>query len=219
MLSEPHAFGPESEGRRCHQTQKSRAVTLPGEAIIFSDQPTTNICPDTSWGLDFESEIAIITDDVPMGCSVSEAPGHIKFVMLCNDISLRLITNPNWRKDSVFIHPNQRAFSPVCVTLDELGDRWDTAKINLPLKTMYNGKTFGNVHAGKDLISILHNLSRTTKTRELQAGTIIGSGTVSNTNYNEVGSSCLAEKRMIETLEMTNRLHVSWSQGIRSASK
>lgn len=166
--------------------------------------PTDNIiCPDTSWGLDFESEIAIITDDVPMGCSVSEAPDHIKLVMLCNDVSLRLIMKPELAKGFGFYQSKPAStFSPVCVTLDELGDRWNTAKINLPLKTMYNGVTFGNVHAGRDLnFDFAQLIAHAAKTRELRAGTIIGSGTVSNTNYNEVGSSCLAEKRMIETLE------------------
>ena len=166
--------------------------------------PTDNIiCPDTSWGLDFESEIAIITDDVPMSCSVSEAPDHIKLVMLCNDISLRLIMKPELAKGFGFYQSKPAStFSPVCVTLDELGDRWDTAKINHPLKTMYNGVTFGNVHAGKDLnFDFAQLIAHAAKTRELRGGTIIGSGTVSNTNYNEVGSSCLAEKRMIETLE------------------
>ena len=94
------------------------------------------------------------------------------------------------------------AFSPVCVTPDELGERWDDTKINLPLKTTYNGETFGNVHAGVDLnFNFAQLIAHAAKTRELRAGTIIGSGTVSNTDYQEVGSSCLAEKRMIETLE------------------
>ena len=184
------------------QTQ-NRAVTLPGGSDYFLGPTDNIICPDTGWGLDFESEIAIITDDVPMGCSVSEAPGHIKLVMLCNDISLRLIMKPELAKGFGFYQSKPAsAFSPVCVTLDELGDRWDTAKINLPLRTMYNGKTFGNVHAGKDLnFDFAQLIAHAAKTRELRAGTIIGSGTVSNTNYSEVGSSCLAEKRMIETLE------------------
>ena len=122
---------------------RNRAVTLPGGSDYFLGPTDDIICPDTSWGLDFESEIAIITDDVPMGCSVSEAPGHIKLVMLCNDISLRLIMKPELAKGFGFYQSKPAsAFSPVCVTLDELGDRWDTAKINLPLRTMYNGKTF-----------------------------------------------------------------------------
>ena len=117
--------------------------------------------------------------------------------------SLRLIMKPELAKGFGFYQSKPAsAFSPVCVTLDELGDRWDAAKINLPLRTMYNGKTFGNVHAGKDLnFDFAQLIAHAAKTRELRAGTIIGSGTVSNTNYNEVGSSCLAEKRMIETLE------------------
>ena len=167
--------------------------------------PTDNIvCSDTDWGLDFESEIAIITDDIPKGCSVSEAPKHIKLVMLCNDISLRLIMKPELAKGFGFYQSKPAsAFSPVCVTPDELGEQWANTKINLPLKTTYNGETFGNVHAGADLnFDFAQLIAHAAKTRELRAGTIIGSGTVSNTDYKEVGSSCLAEKRMIETLEL-----------------
>jgi len=167
--------------------------------------PTDDIvCFDTNWGLDFESEIAIITDDIPKGCSVSEAPKHIKLVMLCNDISLRLIMKPELAKGFGFYQSKPAsAFSPVCVTPDELGEQWANTKINLPLKTTYNGETFGNVHAGADLnFDFAQLIAHAAKTRELRAGTIIGSGTVSNTDYKEVGSSCLAEKRMIETLEL-----------------
>lgn len=166
--------------------------------------PTDDIfCPDPNWGLDFESEIAIITDDVPQGCSIQDAPKHIKLVMLCNDISLRIVMKPELAKGFGFFQSKPAsAFSPVCVTIDELGEKWDKAKINLPLRTTYNGEIFGNVAAGDDLnFDFAHLISHAAKTRELRAGTIIGSGTVSNIDYEKVGSSCLAEKRMIETLE------------------
>lgn len=165
--------------------------------------PTEDIpIKDTSWGLDFEGEIAVITDDVPMGCSIKDAASHIKLVMLCNDISLRIIMKPELVKGFGFYQSKPAsAFSPVCVTPDALGDAWDGAKINLPLTTTYNGARFGNVPAGKDLnFDFAQLIAHAAKTRELRAGTIIGSGTVSNTNHEEVGSSCLAEKRMIETI-------------------
>lgn len=166
--------------------------------------PTDDIhCPDISWGLDFESEIAIITDDVPRGVSVDAASQHIKLIMLCNDISLRHVMRPELQKGFGFYQSKPAsAFSPICVTPDDLGSDWDGGKINLPLVTTYNGDVFGRVHAGKDLAFTFPELiAYAAKTRDLAAGTIIGSGTVSNKNYKEVGSSCLAEKRMIETIE------------------
>ena len=166
--------------------------------------PTEDIpIKDTGWGLDFEGEIAVITDDVPMGCAVQEAARHIKLVMLCNDISLRMIMKPELLKGFGFYQSKPASsFSPVCVTPQTLGAAWDGTKINLPLTTVYNDVEFGNVPAGKDLnFDFGQLIAHAAKTRELRAGTIIGSGTVSNTNHNDVGSSCLAEKRMIETIE------------------
>jgi len=169
--------------------------------------PTEDIpCRDIDWGLDFEGEIAIITDDVSTGCSSSDAAQHIKLVMLCNDISLRNIMKPELTKGFGFYQSKPAsAFSPVCVTPDELGNHWSGAKVNLPLETTYNGKQFGNVPAGKDLnFDFAELIAHAARTRELRAGTIIGSGTVSNTNHETVGSSCLAEKRMIEIIESGN---------------
>lgn len=165
--------------------------------------PTEDIpIKDIGWGLDFEGEIAVITDDVPMGCAVEDAGSHIKLVMLCNDVSLRIIMKPELVKGFGFFQSKPAsAFSPVCVTPDALGDAWDGTKINLPLTTTYNNVQFGNVPAGEDLnFDFADLIAHAAKTRELRAGTIIGSGTVSNTNYQEVGSSCLAEKRTIETI-------------------
>ena len=166
--------------------------------------PTEDIpIRNTDWGLDFEGEIAVITDDVPMGVSISNAAQHIKLVMLCNDISLRVIMKPELVKGFGFYQSKPASsFSPVCVTPEALGDAWNGAKIDLPLSTTYNGEKFGNVPAGQDLnFDFAELIAHAAKTRELRAGTIIGSGTVSNTNHREVGSSCLAEKRMIEIIE------------------
>jgi fumarylacetoacetate (FAA) hydrolase len=160
-------------------------------------------CYDIQWGLDFESEIAIITDDVPARCDAINARSHIKLIMLCNDISLRHVMRPELVKGFGFYQSKPASsFSPVCVTPDELGDDWDGGKINLPLVTTYNGKEFGRVEAGKDLnFDFPRLISHAARTRDLSAGTVIGSGTVSNENFKEVGSSCLAEVRMIETIE------------------
>ncbi|MGB1161317.1 MAG: fumarylacetoacetate hydrolase family protein [Alphaproteobacteria bacterium] len=166
--------------------------------------PTEDIpIKDTAWGLDFEGEIAVITDDVPMGVSVEQAASHIKLVMLCNDISLRIVMKPELVKGFGFYQSKPAsAFSPICVTPESLGDAWDGAKINHPLVTTYNGEEFGRVPAGKDLnFDFADLIAHAARTRELRAGSIIGSGTVSNDNHEEVGSSCLAEKRMIEIIE------------------
>ena len=159
-------------------------------------------CVDKQWGLDFEGEIAVITDDVPRGCSPEQAASHIKLIMLCNDISLRHVMRPELVKGFGFFQSKPAsAFSPVCVTPDELGEAWTGGRINLPLITTYNGKEFGHVDAGKDLsFEFTDLIAHAARTRELSAGTIIGSGTVSNENHGEVGSNCLAEKRMIETI-------------------
>lgn len=159
-------------------------------------------CLDTDWGLDFEGEIAVVTDDVPMGCTPQQAKSHIKLIMLCNDISLRHVMRPELVKGFGFFQSKPAsAFSPVCVTPDELGEAWTGGRVNLPLLTAYNGEDYGRVHAGKDLTFEFPTLiAHAARTRDLSAGTIIGSGTVSNENHDEVGSSCLAEKRMIETI-------------------
>ena len=157
---------------------------------------------ENDWGLDFEGEIAVITDDVPMGCSTEQAKYHIKLIMLCNDISLRHIMPPELVKGFGFFQSKPAsAFSPVCVTPDELGAAWTGGRINFPLITTYNGNEFGRVDAGKDLsFEFTDLIAHAARTRDLAAGTIIGSGTVSNENHDEVGSCCLAEKRMIETI-------------------
>lgn len=158
---------------------------------------------DPAWGLDFEGEIAVITDDVPAGCPVEEAAQHIKLILLCNDVSLRVVMKPELVKGFGFYQSKPAsAFSPVCVTPDELGDAWEGAKVSLPLLTTYNGTSFGRVPAGEDLnFDFAALIAHAARTRELRAGTIIGSGTVSNTDHKTYGSSCLAEKRMIETIE------------------
>ena len=159
-------------------------------------------CGGNDWGLDFEGEIAVITDDVPMGCSPEQAKYHIKLIMLCNDISLRHIMPPELVKGFGFFQSKPAsAFSPVCVTPDELGAAWTGGRINFPLITTYNGNEFGRVDAGKDIsFEFTDLIAHAARTRDLAAGTIIGSGTVSNENHDEVGSCCLAEKRMIETI-------------------
>ncbi|MGI2210946.1 fumarylacetoacetate hydrolase family protein [Shewanella oncorhynchi] len=153
------------------------------------------------WGIDFESEIAIITDDVPMGVSSDNAAKHIKLLMLVNDVSLRNLIPGELAKGFGFFQSKpSSSFSPVAVTPDELGARWEDSKVHLPLITYLNGELFGRPNAGIDMTFNFSQLvSHVTKTRPLGAGAIIGSGTISNYDRS-AGSSCLAEKRMLEVI-------------------
>lgn len=157
---------------------------------------------DENWGLDFESEIAVVTHDVPMGISPEKAKDAICLVMLVNDISLRNLIPDELAKGFGFFHSKpSTAFSPVAVTPDELGSAWDGKKLHLPLLTHLNGKLFGQPNAGIDMTFDFPTLiAHAAKTRSLGAGTIIGSGTVSNYDRSK-GSSCIAEKRMLEIIE------------------
>lgn len=157
---------------------------------------------DEAWGIDFEGEIAVITDDVPMGVSPEEARQHIKLIMLVNDVSLRGLTAGELAKGFGFFQSKpSSAFSPVAVTPEELGDKWDGRRVHLPLNVTFNGTKFGSPDAGSDMIFDFATLiAHAAKTRPLCAGTIVGSGTVSNTDRSK-GSACLAEKRMLEVVE------------------
>lgn len=163
------------------------------------------------WGIDFEGEVAVITDDVPMGASAEQAASAIKLLMLVNDVSLRgLIPNELAKGFGFFQSKPSSVFSPVAVTPDELGDAWDGGKVNLPLLSHYNNQPFGCPNAGVDMTFKFPELvAHAAKTRPLSAGAIIGSGTVSNKQGTDfgtaiseggVGYSCIAEVRMIETI-------------------
>ncbi|MFQ2272743.1 fumarylacetoacetate hydrolase family protein [Aeromonas hydrophila] len=154
------------------------------------------------WGIDFESEIAVITDDVPMGTSPQAAAGHIKLLMLVNDVSLRNLIPGELAKGFGFFQSKpSSSFSPLAITPDELGDDWRDGKVHLPLETHLNGALFGAPDAGVDMTFNFHELiAHAAKTRPLGAGCIIGSGTVSNYDRSR-GSSCLAELRMLEIIE------------------
>tara|TARA_B100000674_G_scaffold14357_1_gene10471 strand:- start:186 stop:1193 length:1008 start_codon:yes stop_codon:yes gene_type:complete len=154
-----------------------------------------------SWGIDFEAEVAVITDDVPMGINADDAGKHIKLIMILNDVSLRGLIPGELSKGFGFYQSKPAtAFSPVCVTPDELGDVWDGEKVHLPLITHYNGKLFGQPRCEEDMtFNFKELIAHAAKTRNLRTGTIIGSGTISNLDRSR-GSSCLAEKRMLEKI-------------------
>ncbi|PLP58651.1 2-keto-4-pentenoate hydratase [Mesorhizobium loti] len=167
---------------------------------------------DEAWGIDLEAEVAVIVGDVPMGASKEQAREAIRFVMLVNDVTLRSLTGPELAKGFGFFQSKpSSAFSPVAATPDELGDAWDGGKLHLPLGVDLNGKPFGRANAGVDMTFDFPALIvHAAKTRPLSAGTIIGSGTISNKKDGGPGKpvaeggsgySCIAEQRMIETIE------------------
>lgn len=193
--------------------RKARGVELPAnfwtDPLMYqggSDKfigPTDDIeATSEDWGIDFEAEVCVIVDDVPMGTTPAQAKKHIKLVMLANDVSARLLIPNELNKGFGFLHGKPAtAFSPVTVTPDEFGDAWDGTRVQLPLVSTYNGKLFGRPEAGTDMTFDFPTLiAHAATTRHLGAGTIVGSGTVANQDRS-VGSSCLAERRMIETIE------------------
>jgi len=153
------------------------------------------------WGIDLEAEVAVVTDDVPMSTEALAARQHIKLVMLVNDWSLRNLIPGELAKGFGFYQSKPAtAFSPVAVTPDELGEAWDGAKLHLPLVVHLNGELLGHPNAGVDMTFDFGQLiAHVTKTRRLGAGAIVGSGTISNYDRS-LGSCCLAEVRMLETL-------------------
>ena len=164
--------------------------------------PTEDIClAEESWGIDFEAEVAVITDDVPMGIDPDAAKEHIQLIMLVNDISLRNLIADELKKGFGFFQSKpSSAFSPVAVTPNSLGSAWEDGKLHLPVRATLNGKLVGQPNAGVDMTFDFGQLiAHAAKTRSLCAGTIIGSGTVSNVDKS-MGSCCLAEVRMIETI-------------------
>lgn len=160
------------------------------------------VVPSEDFGIDMESETAIITDDVPMGTKASAAGEHIKLLMIVNDVSLRnLIPGELAKSFGFFQSKPSTAFSPVAVTPDELGDAYGEGVFKLKLTTRLNGELFGEPDCDVDMTFNFHQLiEHVTKTRRLGAGAIIGSGTISNYDRSK-GSSCIAEKRMLETIE------------------
>ena len=160
------------------------------------------LAADESFGIDFEAEVAAITDDVPIGTAPEAALSHIKLLMLVNDVSLRNLVPAELAKGFGFFQSKPAsAFSPVAVTPDELGEAWSDGKVHLPLSVQLNATFFGAPNAGEDMtFSFARLVAHAAKTRVLGAGSIIGSGTVSNRDASR-GSCCIAEKRTREQLD------------------
>jgi fumarylacetoacetate (FAA) hydrolase len=159
--------------------------------------------PDERWGCDFEGEVAVILGDTPRGTTAAEAGQHIRLVMLANDVTLRHLVPDELAKGFGFFQSKPAsAFSPFALTPDELGDAWRDGRLHLRLRVTYNGQLVGDCDAGPEMHFSFHDLvAHICKTRRYTAGTIVGSGTVSNEDRAR-GISCLAERRMIETIEM-----------------
>lgn len=193
--------------------RKARGAELPAnfwtDPLIYQGGSDSFLGPrdpilvaDERFGIDFEAEVAVITDDVPMGTHALDALQHIKLLMLVNDVSLRHLIPDELAKGFGFFHSKpSSSFSPVAITPDELGVSWHDGKIHLPLLSYLNGELFGQPNAGVDMtFSFCDLIQHAAKTRILSAGSIIGSGTISNSDRSK-GSSCIAEKRMLELIE------------------
>lgn len=166
------------------------------------------------WGIDFEGEVAVITGDVPMGTPAAAALGYVRLIVLVNDVSLRNLIPGELAKGFGFVQSKPAtSFAPVAVTPNELGEAWREGRVHLPLSSYYNGVLFGRPDAGRDMtFSFADLIAHAARTRNLGAGTIIGSGTVSNRQGppgsdhgsaiedGGVGYSCIAERRCVETI-------------------
>jgi fumarylacetoacetate (FAA) hydrolase len=203
--------------------RRARGATLPPElwtdplmyqggsdSFVGPRDPILAVSED--WGIDFEAEVAVITGDLPIGAPPQRCAQEIRLLMLVNDVSLRNLIPAELAKGFGFFQSKPAsAFSPVAVTPDELGEDWRDGKVHRPLTVHLNGRLFGQPDAGIDMVFNFPQLiAHITKTREIEAGSIVGSGTVSNkqgglygssVEHGGVGYCCLAELRMYETIE------------------
>ena len=184
-------------------------ATLRTDPLVYQGGSDTFLGPrddiplaDTAWGCDFESEIVVVMDDTPQGVKAEDVGQYVRLVMLCNDVSLRnLIPGELAKGFGFFTSKPSSAFSPFALTPDELGDAWQEGRLHLPLITHYKGEKYGDPDAGPEMhFSFYDIVAHVCKSRSLGAGTLVGSGTISNEDRSR-GSSCLAEKRMIEKID------------------
>ena len=157
---------------------------------------------DPAWGMDYESEVVVVLGDVPLGCTAADAVQHVRLVMLANDVTLRNLVPAELAKGFGFFQSKPAtAFSPFALTPDELGDAWRDGRAHVRVRSTYNGEVIGDCDAGPEMhFSFADLVAHVAKTRRFVAGTVLGSGTVSNADRAR-GVSCLAERRMIETID------------------
>ena len=191
----------EARGTETPASAQTEPLMYQGGSDSFLGSRDAIAVATEDWGADFESEVAVVTADVPMGASAPQAARAIRLVMLANDVSLRNLVPAELAKGFGFLQSKpSTAFSPFAVTPDELGAAWDGHKVSLPLLTHLNGEPFGRPNAGVDLAFDFPALiAHAAAARRLAAGTIIGSGTVSDRD-GAAGSSCIAERRALETI-------------------
>ena len=157
--------------------------------------------PSDAHGIDFEGEFGIVVDDVPMGCSAEQALGHIRLLVQLNDMSLRAFGSREMKTGFGFVQAkSSTSFAPVAVTPDELGESWYEGRVHLPLNVEWNGNWFGHPNGSAMNFGFHELIAHAALTRRLSAGTVLGSGTVSNADLS-VGSACIAERRAIEMIE------------------
>ena len=190
-----------ARGAEMPPNYKTEPLMYQGLSDRFCGPTETMVFPDGTLEPDYEAEVAIVVDDVPMGISPSEAGKHIKLVMLLNDYTLRALTKTELPKGFGFMQAKPTSsFSPVAVTLDELGDKWDGEKLHLSLVSGINGKRMGQPNTGEDMFfTYLDLIAHAARTRALSAGTIIGAGSVTNQDE-ESGFGCVAEARIHEQM-------------------
>jgi fumarylacetoacetate (FAA) hydrolase len=158
--------------------------------------------PSEEDGMDFEAELVAILDRVPMGTTVAQADRHIRLLTMANDTSLRALAAKDLRTGFGFLQSKgATTFGPVAVTPNELGDAWRDGRVHLPLHIHWNDAAFGHPDCGAMGFSFGELISHAARTRNLAAGTLIGTGTISNENFREVGSACIAERRAIELVD------------------
>lgn len=191
-----------ARGAEPPETLKTDPLVYQGGSGVFLG-PTDDIpLADPAWGLDFEAEVCVILGDTPMGTRASDAEQHIRLVCVANDVTLRnLIPAELGKGFGFFCSKPATAFSPLAVTVEELGPAWREGRLHMTMRTTYNGRVVGDTETGPEMhFSFCDLIAHITKTRAFTAGTILGSGTVSNADRAR-GISCLAERRMIETIE------------------
>jgi fumarylacetoacetate (FAA) hydrolase len=182
--------------------QGDRPLMYQGMSHEFLSGTDDVVLPCEPDGIDFEGEFAVITDAVPMAVDAHAARRHIKLVVQINDWSLRTIAPIEMKTGFGWVQAKPAcSVAPVALTPEELGTAWERGRVALPLHVWWNGEKFGAAHGAAMLFSFAELIAHAARSRSLCAGTLIGSGTVSNDNYREVGSSCIAERRAIELLD------------------
>jgi fumarylacetoacetate (FAA) hydrolase len=158
--------------------------------------------PSEEDGIDFEAEVGVVLDHVPMMTTAANALAHVRLLVLLNDASLRILAGREVRTGFGFLQSKPAtSFAPVAVTPDELGPAWHDGRVHLPVQVQWNGRWFGHPNAGAMGFGFHELIAHAARTRNLNAGTIVGSGTVSNADFRTVGSACIAERRGIETID------------------